>query len=44
MIWVQGEKEAIYKGIRQAKENYNIMFTVFMILIIVQVKLIIKKV
>ena len=44
MIWVQGEKETIYKGIRHAKENYNIMFTVFMILIIVQVKLIIKKV
>lgn len=32
MIWVQGEKEAIYLGIRHAKENYNVMFTVFMIL------------
>lgn len=32
MIRVQGEKEAIYKGIRHAKENYNIVFAVFIIL------------
>lgn len=29
---MQGEKEAIYKGIRHAKENYNIVFAVFIIL------------